>query len=170
MSQAYWALLEEVTETEGALSSAVLRMTVNSSPLDREHEISLKCSLMTALCAKTALHLLLPSHVESLKMSLDTGCQIITITEQIGDDGTLILPIKPSQRLSFAYRLWLSRFCHGSRLGPHFDRFPAPVQEAAGVDFDQRGSDPCCFDQYFPKLHAFRDDLSGHERNAGYLR
>lgn len=95
MSQAYWALLEEVIETEGTLSSAVLRVTVNTSPLDREHEISLKCSLMTALCAKIVLHHLLPSHTESRKMSLDTGCQVVTIMEQLGDSGTLIQPIRP---------------------------------------------------------------------------
>jgi hypothetical protein len=83
----YWLLIEEANELSATLTTAMLRATFNSEDLDREHAISLKCALMTTLTAKASLHMLLSGHDESRKMSFDTACQIVSITDQLQDGG-----------------------------------------------------------------------------------
>lgn len=101
MAKDYWALLDEVTELDGALSSAVLRVSVGGDPLERQHVIALKCSLATAKAAKAALHLLLPAHGESRKMAIDTACQVVTISEQLEDSGGSCLALLEAELMAW---------------------------------------------------------------------
>jgi hypothetical protein len=82
LTASYWALSAELTDHIGLLTTAMLRA---SFALDSEQGITLKCSLATALSARAALHSLLATHRESVRMSLRDVSEVAGIVSGINE-------------------------------------------------------------------------------------